>query len=83
MQIPLPGPHSDWPAGGEGGGHAFSWGTLTEDEEVLELIQSWKQTQGDRQRLGGDLAVALVWVETGLGGWAMAGSWLGRRFGFG
>lgn len=27
--------------------HAFLWETLTEDEEILELIQSWKQTPGD------------------------------------
>lgn len=52
--------------------HAFSWGTLTEDEGILELIQSWKQTQGG-QPLGGDLAVALVRLGTGLVGWAMAG----------
>lgn len=39
--------------------HTFLWETLTEDGEILELIQSWKQTPGG-QRLGGDLAVALV-----------------------
>ena len=44
--------------------HAFSWETLTEDQEILELIQSWKQTPGG-QRRGSDLAVALVWLEAG------------------
>lgn len=62
-----------------GGGRvlAFLWETLTEDEEILELILSWKQTPGG-QRLGGDLAVALVQVGDGVGwlgrGWAGGGS---------
>lgn len=71
MQIPLPGRHSDWPAGV--GVHAFSRGTLTEDEEVLELIQSWKQTQGDSA-----WGVILLWPWCGWRlGW-MAGPWLGH-----
>lgn len=56
--------------------HAFRWGSLTEDKEILELIPSWKQTQGDSV-----WGVILLWPWCGwrLGhGWAMAGSWLGR-----
>lgn len=55
--------------------HTFSWETLTEDQEILELIQSWKQTPGG-QRRGSDLAVALVWLETGWVGWAMRRLWM-------
>lgn len=63
MQL-LYGPHRS--ASEVGRVHAFSWVTLTEDQDSLELIQSWKQTPGG-QRLGGDLAVA--WVGGDLGSW--------------
>lgn len=53
--------------------HAFSRGTLTEDSEILELIQSWKQTPRG-QCLGGDLAVALAWLGVG---WEVAGGGTG------
>lgn len=51
--------------------HTFGWVTLTEDQDSLELIQSWKQTPGG-QRLGGDLAVAWVGGDLAVGR-AMAG----------
>ena len=70
-----------------GGGrvHAFHWETLTEDREILELIQSWKQPPGG-QRLGGDLAVALVRLGDRVGwlgrGWARGGSGGARCWGW-
>lgn len=82
MQTPLPGRHSGPPAGV--GVHAFPWGTLTEDGGILELIPSWKQTQGDSV-----WGVILLWPCCGwrmgwLAGpwlghdWVMAGSWQGH-----